>query len=93
MSFGDVLGLLLGGLVIGALGRFAVPGPDPMPLWATIGLGVVGAFVGGGIGLSLAGPLGALAGSVTVAALLIIGYRRFVQRRPITGPDARRRPR
>ena len=28
--------VLLAGLVIGALGRLAVPGPDPMPIWVTV---------------------------------------------------------
>ena len=93
MSLGDLVGLLLGGLVIGALGRLAVPGPDPMPLWATIVLGVVGSFLGGGVGLAVGGLLGALVGAVLVAALLLIAYRRFVQKRPITGPDAHRAPR
>jgi len=45
-----LLGLALGGLVIGALGRLAVPGPDPMPLWTTILLGIGGAIVGGTAG-------------------------------------------
>ena len=26
----------------GALARFAVPGPDPMPMWLTIAIGLVG---------------------------------------------------
>jgi hypothetical protein len=30
--------------------------------------------------------------SILVATLLVIGYRRFVQHRPITGPDAYRPP-
>ena len=30
--------------------------------------------------------------SILVASLLVIAYRRFVQHRPITGPDAHRPP-
>ena len=92
MSLGEIIVLLIDGLVIGALGRLAVPGPDPMPLWATILFGLAGAFVGGGFGLAFAGWIGAILFSVVVAALLIIGYRRFVQRRPITGPRAKLPP-
>ncbi len=48
---GDVLFLLLsiliGGLVIGGLGRSVVPGPNPIGLWWTLACGVGGAIVGG----------------------------------------------
>jgi uncharacterized membrane protein YeaQ/YmgE (transglycosylase-associated protein family) len=87
-----ILGLAVGGLVIGALGRLAVPGPDPMPLWATVLLGIVGAMVGGGLGYAVFGGAGYILGAVIVAALLVIAYRRFVQKRPITGPEAQRMP-
>ena len=89
----EILALAVTGLVVGALARFAVPGPDPMPIWVTILLGVAGSFLGGGIGLAVAGLLGAFVGSVLAATLLLLGYRRFVQKRPITGPDAQLRPR
>jgi uncharacterized membrane protein YeaQ/YmgE (transglycosylase-associated protein family) len=87
-----ILGLALGGLVIGALGRLAVPGPDPMPLWTTILLGVIGAIVGGAAGYALIGEAGYFLGAVIAAALLVIGYRRVFQKRGVTGPEARRRP-
>jgi uncharacterized membrane protein YeaQ/YmgE (transglycosylase-associated protein family) len=87
-----ILGLVLGGLVIGALGRLAVPGPDPMPLWTTILLGIGGALVGGGVGWALIGQAGYFLGAVVFAAILVIAYRRIFQRRGITGPEARRRP-
>ncbi|MDQ4029698.1 MAG: GlsB/YeaQ/YmgE family stress response membrane protein [Actinomycetota bacterium] len=92
MTLGEILLLLVDGLVIGALARLAVPGPDPMPLWATLVFGLAGGFLGGGFGLALAGWLGAILLSIVVAALLIIGYRRFVQKRPITGPRAKLPP-
>ncbi|HZB22809.1 MAG TPA: GlsB/YeaQ/YmgE family stress response membrane protein [Gaiellaceae bacterium] len=86
-----VLFVVLGGLIVGALGRLAVPGPDPMPIWMTILLGIVGsvlgALVAGALGLGSAGFILSVIG----AALVLIAYRRFVQRRPITGPRARRR--
>jgi uncharacterized membrane protein YeaQ/YmgE (transglycosylase-associated protein family) len=87
-----ILGLALGGLVIGALGRLAVPGPDPMPLWTTILLGIGGAIVGGAAGYALIGEAGYFLGAIVVAALLVIGYRRIFQKRGVTGPEARRRP-
>jgi membrane protein implicated in regulation of membrane protease activity len=57
-----------------------------------LGIGLVGAFVGGGIGYTLAGLVGYFLGAVIVATLLIVAYRRFVQHRGITGPEAQERP-
>jgi uncharacterized membrane protein YeaQ/YmgE (transglycosylase-associated protein family) len=39
--------LLIVGLIAGAIARLLVPGRDPMGLLGTIGIGVVGSFVGG----------------------------------------------
>jgi uncharacterized membrane protein YeaQ/YmgE (transglycosylase-associated protein family) len=86
------------GFVVGSLARWAVPGPDPMPAWLTIFVGLTGSLVGGGIMVAIVGTgtrgdiyLTILA-SIAVAALVVIAYRRFVQGRPVTGPDAHRLP-
>ena len=96
---GAIIQILVSGFVIGALARWAVPGPDPMPVWMTILFGVVGSFLGGGIAGALFGVqqdsgsvFAILIGSVLASTLLVIAYRRFVQHRPITGPDAYRPP-
>jgi uncharacterized membrane protein YeaQ/YmgE (transglycosylase-associated protein family) len=47
MTIGEVLGFLLIGCVVGPIARFIVPGEDPMPIWMTIVLGAIGAFLGG----------------------------------------------
>jgi uncharacterized membrane protein YeaQ/YmgE (transglycosylase-associated protein family) len=47
MTLGEVLGYLLVGCIVGPLARFIVPGDDPMPIWMTIVLGAIGAFLGG----------------------------------------------
>ena len=39
--------LALVGLFVGALGRLALPGRDPMGLLATIGVGLAGSFLAG----------------------------------------------
>jgi uncharacterized membrane protein YeaQ/YmgE (transglycosylase-associated protein family) len=39
--------LALGGLIVGALGRLALPGPDPMSIGATILIGIAGSFLAG----------------------------------------------
>jgi uncharacterized membrane protein YeaQ/YmgE (transglycosylase-associated protein family) len=90
---GAILSLLLTGLVIGALARFALPGKDPMPIWATILLGLAGSLLGG----IVAALIGARSDDVVTlflcalfgAAFLLFLYRRFVQKRPLTGPGAR----
>jgi uncharacterized membrane protein YeaQ/YmgE (transglycosylase-associated protein family) len=87
-----LIGLVIQGLVIGALARLAIPGPDPMPWWLTLAIGLVGAVVGGAVGYALGGGVGYFLGAVILAALLITAYRRFVQRRGITGPEASEQP-
>jgi uncharacterized membrane protein YeaQ/YmgE (transglycosylase-associated protein family) len=89
VSLGDVVAILISGLVIGALGRLAVPGRDPMPIWMTILLGIAGSIVGGGVALALGfGLYGVFVLSVLAATLIVIAYRRFVQKRAITGPGS-----
>lgn len=89
MSLGDIVAILISGLVIGGLGRLAVPGPDPMPIWITILLGIVGSIGGGGLALALGFSVGGVfVLSVLVATLIVIGYRRVVQKRPVTGPGS-----
>ena len=85
-----IIGLIVWGFVVGGLARLALPGPDPMPWYATIGLG--GSLVGGIIARILLGTAGGLIFALLGAILLLYLYRRFVQHRGITGPAARRLP-
>jgi uncharacterized membrane protein YeaQ/YmgE (transglycosylase-associated protein family) len=39
--------LVLSGLIVGALGRLALPGPDPMTIPQTIVVGLAGSFLAG----------------------------------------------
>jgi uncharacterized membrane protein YeaQ/YmgE (transglycosylase-associated protein family) len=90
LDLGDVVYIVVVGLVIGALGRLAVPGRDPMPIWLTILVGLIGAFLGGAIAVSVGfGGGGIFIVSVGVATLIVIAYRKLVQKRPITGPGSR----
>ena len=71
-----LVGLLVAGLVIGALARLVLPGPDPMSWLATLGYGVAGSFLGGILGRMLGlGNVGLLLG-VACAAGLIWYFRR-----------------
>jgi uncharacterized membrane protein YeaQ/YmgE (transglycosylase-associated protein family) len=42
-----ILLLILTGLIVGALARLALPGPDPMSIGQTILLGVAGSLIAG----------------------------------------------
>jgi uncharacterized membrane protein YeaQ/YmgE (transglycosylase-associated protein family) len=42
-----LISLAVLGLVIGALGRLALPGPDPMSIGMTVAIGIGGSFIGG----------------------------------------------
>jgi uncharacterized membrane protein YeaQ/YmgE (transglycosylase-associated protein family) len=85
-----IISLLLGGLIIGALARLAVPGPDPMSIWMTIALGLAGSLVGGVVGKVITGYWGGALFALLGAIALLIAHRHFIQHRPITGPGARR---
>lgn len=94
VTFGTVVGVLISAFVTGALARLAVPGPDPMPAWLTILVGLGGSLGGGGIAYA-AGSRNAYVISTAgfaVAIALVVLYRRFVQRRPVLGRDAYRFP-
>jgi uncharacterized membrane protein YeaQ/YmgE (transglycosylase-associated protein family) len=86
--------IMLFGFITGSLARLAVPGPDPMPIWLTIAIGLVGSGAGGGLAIALwgKGTQGIGIFSFLGAVLLVVAYRRFVQKRPIVGPEAFRFP-
>jgi uncharacterized membrane protein YeaQ/YmgE (transglycosylase-associated protein family) len=77
---------------VGGLARLALPGPDPMPWYATVTLGIGGSALGGIIARILIGTAGGFIFAFLGAVLLLYLYRRFVQHRGITGPSARRLP-
>src|SRR5439155_19536804 len=87
-----IIGLIVWGFVVGALARLALPGPDPMPWYATIGLGLGGSLIGGILSRILIGTGGRLLFAFLGALLLLYLYRPFVQGRGMTGPSARRLP-
>jgi uncharacterized membrane protein YeaQ/YmgE (transglycosylase-associated protein family) len=91
---GTVLGVLISAFVTGGLARLAVPGPDPMPIWLTIAIGLVGSLGGGGIAYAAGSrsPYVISLVGFAVAIALVILYRRFVQRRAVVGREAYRFP-
>ncbi len=86
---GFILGLIIVGLIAGALARLLVPGRDPMGIGATILLGIVGSFVGGFLADVLfrsegedrgLGPVGII-GSVIGAIIVLLIYNAVTKRR------------
>ena len=84
---GSILGMIIVGLIAGAIAKLIMPGKDPGGIVVTILLGIAGAFVGGFLfntllgfgaeGDSTSGIIGAIIGAV----ILLFLYRLFVGRR------------
>ena len=91
---GAVISVIVTGFITGALARLALPGPDPMPIWLTIAIGLVGSFIGGAIALGIAGrdPAWISIGGFLATVVLVGLYRHFIQKRPIFGREAYRFP-
>ena len=53
MTITGIISAIIIGLIIGALGRLVVPGRQPIPIWLTIVIGIVAAFIGGFIAAAL----------------------------------------
>lgn len=72
---GRIVGLILAGLIIGALGRLVHPGRDPMPIWLTILIGIAAALIAGLIIGGLLGFIIAVAIAAGLVALVGSQYR------------------
>jgi len=90
----SIVMIMVFGFITGGLARLAVPGPDPMPVWLTVAIGLAGSAAGGALAIGIWGrgtqAIGLL--SFLGSVLLVVAYRRFVQKRPLTGPDALKFP-
>jgi uncharacterized membrane protein YeaQ/YmgE (transglycosylase-associated protein family) len=88
-----ILFLAVIGLVVGALARLALPGPDPMGIGMTILIGLAGTFIGGFIMAVLFGRGGAgLVVSVACSTAIVYLIRRS-RGGSITDPGLGRRNR
>ena len=88
-----MIGAIILGIVAGYLGRFLMPGRDPMGFFATVALGLLGSIVGFliftellGIGDNEAFDLGGLIGAILGVMLLLVLYRAVMNRREHSGP-------
>jgi uncharacterized membrane protein YeaQ/YmgE (transglycosylase-associated protein family) len=83
---GSIIGMIIIGLIAGAIAKLIMPGKDPGGIVVTILLGIAGSFVGGFLFNSLLGrgdndSTSGLIGSVIGALILLFLYRMFVGRR------------
>jgi uncharacterized membrane protein YeaQ/YmgE (transglycosylase-associated protein family) len=79
---GEIIGLIVAGAIVGALGRLVNPGPDPMGWIVTIAIGIGAVLI---VGLIVGGILGWIL-AVIVAAVLVALVQRF-----LPGTDRRAR--
>jgi len=68
---GYIVSLLIVGFVVGGLGRLIVPGPNPIGAGRTLGVGLIGAFVGGLLGGLLGIGVLAIVFEVAISAGLV----------------------
>jgi uncharacterized membrane protein YeaQ/YmgE (transglycosylase-associated protein family) len=69
LTIEGILGAIVIGLIIGALGRLVVPGKQDIPIWLTIAVGIVAALIGSAI----VGPMRDTSGVDWVELLVQIG--------------------
>ena len=81
---GYIILLLVSGLIVGALGRLAIPGPNPMSIPMTILVGVGGTLLGGLVGQLILGRPGGFILSVLCSALIVWLMQRNQSRRHTT---------
>jgi uncharacterized membrane protein YeaQ/YmgE (transglycosylase-associated protein family) len=68
---GYLIGLAVSGLIIGALGRLAIPGRQPMGCFMTVLVGIGGSFLGGLVGEALFNRPGGFILAVLCSAAIV----------------------
>lgn len=56
MTIASVLGAIIIGLIIGVLARMVLPGRQSIPIWLTIVVGIIAAFIGTALARALGIP-------------------------------------
>lgn len=85
-----ILGFIVLGLIIGALAKMIMPGNDPGGILITMGIGILGALLGGVIGSALfGGGLGDFFDLRTwvlalVGSLVLLGAYRMISGRRVS---------
>jgi uncharacterized membrane protein YeaQ/YmgE (transglycosylase-associated protein family) len=68
--------IVLGGLIVGALARLALPGRDPLSIWQTILLGIAGSLIAGLITYAVWDAAPGIVISVFAATVIMYFIRR-----------------
>jgi uncharacterized membrane protein YeaQ/YmgE (transglycosylase-associated protein family) len=85
-----ILFSILAGAIVGGLARLALPGPDPMSLPATIGLGIAGTFLAGVVVYAISGgSYGASLPLAVLGATVILYFIRRSRGGGLTDPGRR----
>jgi uncharacterized membrane protein YeaQ/YmgE (transglycosylase-associated protein family) len=74
---GYIIGLIIAGAIVGALGRLFHPGRDPMGILLTIAIGIASLLIAG---LILEGVLGFIVGVIVAVVLVALVGRMFAGR-------------
>jgi uncharacterized membrane protein YeaQ/YmgE (transglycosylase-associated protein family) len=90
---GELIGVVLLGLIAGYIGKALMPGKDPGGVLVTIGIGIAGSLVGYFIftGLLNIGDddkfdFGGIIGAIIGTMILLFIYRKFAESRTAAGP-------
>lgn len=78
-----IISVCISGAIFGALGRLAIPGPNPMSIGMTILVGIGGALLGGVVGalLGLTGWIVIILEVLGAAGIVYLMQRRGAGRR------------
>ncbi len=74
---GYIIGLIIAGAIVGALGRLFHPGRDPMGILLTIGIGIASLLIAG---LIFHGVVGFIVGVIVAVVLVALVGRMFAGR-------------
>ena len=74
---GYIIGLIIAGAIVGALGRLFHPGRDPMGILLTIAIGIASLLIAG---LILEGVLGFIVGVIVAVVLVALVGRMLAGR-------------
>jgi uncharacterized membrane protein YeaQ/YmgE (transglycosylase-associated protein family) len=92
MGVGTILWALIGGAVVGLLGKWVAPGDRDIPLWATVLCGVGGVFLGNWLYVDVFSFNSRTGGldwwrhiwQIAVAAILVVAAARVLGRKKRT---------
>ena len=77
ITIGRIIGLIIAGLIVGALGRLFHPGRDPMGLGLTVLIGIAAVIIAG---LLIGGILGFIL-AIVIGVILVALVGRFMANR------------